>query len=701
MTKVTNLLTGIIIFERLLCLSNEYDSEEKVMIQSVEELINSLYYQFRGLPNENSIVRNSQDNDAFTIAILQLLYSKDMNIEITTSNIDQICQYIVAPKDSGIDIFIEHENGDEYFYDVIQAKYSELDENTIKNCFLEMKDTIKRYLKDPKGVSPNLQKVIGATNFCNSYKKNITYYVVHKGTVKYSRLWDNKDVVVTNTDLEVILYSENHPDVQGKEKVPYEELSSDAYDNFMFYEPHSKDDSINRKKDMALLCSIRGLDLARLCEKYNSTAKGRNILFGENLRESLANKSKTYSDIENTIDTEPERFWHYNNGITIIAEKVDVVRNEETETIQLTNFSIINGAQTTSSLFEYLKNARLLYDQDKIDCLSKVYVLARLMEVTNDDKFGDNIAIYNNSQNAITSRDMVSRNSEQRRLQNKFFDGAKPNIFIHIKRGVGKPSYPMIEKHQEVTNEELAQLAFAAFLQEPFSAKNKKSSLFTKDKNKGVLVNLDYQRIFNYLSPDFEPVLTGDQEVDKIVNNPGILFSVDKYEVDEVLFIKYLYRLSRVQLKNFYEDQMENLRQKIDDSSDDSIRKNNEQMLSQFQKYKEINNTCFFYCITMYFAVKNLYAEKNDGTFDYNKFYGNSKDSYKDDIIQFFSDNFLSETIMVINDCMGAENNVGNWVRRAGSQNDFLSEITKRISGTKYFNVYRKFAKEFKYLDKR
>ena len=672
-------------------------------MQSVEELINSLYYEFRGLPNENSIVRNSQVNDAFTIAILQLLYSKDMNIEITTSNIDQICQYIVAPKDSGIDLFIEHENGDEYFYDVIQAKYSELDENTIKNCFLEMKDTIKRYLKDPKGVSPNLQKVIGATNFCNSYKKNITYYVVHKGTVKYSSLWDNKDVVVTSTDLEVILYSENHPDAQGKEKVPYEELSSDAYDNFMFYEPHSKNDSINHKKDMALLCSIRGLDLARLCEKYNSTAKGRNILFGENLRESLANKSKTYSDIENTIDTEPERFWHYNNGITIIAEKVDVVRNEETktETIQLTNFSIINGAQTTSSLFEYLKNARLSYDQDKIDCLSKVYVLARLMEVTNDDKFGDNIAIYNNSQNAITSRDMVSRNSEQRRLQNKFFDGSKPNIFIHIKRGVGKPSYPMIEKHQEVTNEELAQLAFAAFLQEPFSAKNKKSSLFTKDKNKGVLVNLDYQRIFNYLSPDFEPVLTGDQEIDKVANNPGILFSVDKYEVDEVLFIKYLYKLSRVQLKNFYEDHMENLRQKIEDSSDDSIRKNNEQMLSQFQKYKEINNTCFFYCITLYFAVRNLYVEKNDGTFDYNKFYGNSKDAYKEDIVQFFSDNFLSETIMIINDCMGAENNVGNWVRRAGSQNDFLSELTKRISSTKYFNVYRKFTKEFKCLEKK
>ena len=61
-----------------------------------------------------------------------------------------------------------------------------------------MKDAVKKYLKDAKSVAPNLQKVMGATSFCNSYKKNITYYVVHKGTTKYSRQWDDKDVVVTN-----------------------------------------------------------------------------------------------------------------------------------------------------------------------------------------------------------------------------------------------------------------------------------------------------------------------------------------------------------------------------------------------------------------------------------------------------------------------------------------------------------------------
>lgn len=674
------------------------------MAENIDELVQELYDKFRGLPNTNSIVRNSQPNDAYTVAILKLLYSQDMNIDIEPSNIDQICQYIVAPKDGGIDLFIERESGDEYYYDIIQAKYSELDENTIKTCFLEMKDAVKKYLKDAKSVAPNLQKVMGATSFCNSYKKNVTYYVVHKGATKYSRQWDDKDIVVTNSDLEVILYSMNHPDVQGKEKVPYEELGSDAYNNFMFYEPFatSQDDSL-KGKDRALLCSIRGYDLACLCEKYNSTSKGRNILFGENLRESLADKSKTYADMAKTIDTEPERFWHYNNGITIIAEKIDLVHNPDTgaESIQLTNFSIINGAQTTSSLFAYLKEARLSYDQDKVDCLGRVYVLARLMEVTHDDKFGDNIAIYNNSQNAITSRDMVSRNEEQRKLQNKYFSGGKPNIFIHIKRGVGKPSHPMIEKHQEVTNEELAQLAFAAFMQEPFSAKNKKSSLFTKDsKTKGGLVNADYQKIFNYVEQNHTPVSTGDTELDAIINNPGILFSVDKYDVDELLFVKFLYRAARTQLKNFYESRMEILQGKIDAATDVNVKKMNEDMLSQVQRNKEINNTCFFYCVTLYFAERNLYAETTDGTFDYAKFYGNSSNSYKADIIKYFADNFLAETIEIINDCMGAENNVGNWVRRAGSQTDFMGELMKKVIGTKYSNMFRKFVDEYKYVPK-
>lgn len=67
---------------------------------------------------------------------------------------------------------------------------------------------------------------------------------------------------------------------------------------------------------------------------------GRNILLGQNLRDSLGTKSKTYTDMENTINKELQR---------------------------LENFSIINGAQTTSALGAYLKKAIINNDQEAID----------------------------------------------------------------------------------------------------------------------------------------------------------------------------------------------------------------------------------------------------------------------------------------------------------------------------------------------
>ena len=172
-----------------------------------------------------------------------------------------------------------------------------------------------------------------------------------------------------------------------------------------------------------MLCNLRGYDLALLCNKYISSTIGRNILFGQNLRESLEMKSRTYEDMCQTISKEPQRFWHYNNGITILAESVDIDRddNEEIDTIKLKNFSIINGAQTTSSLGRFYKEAKMHDKSEDIEKLKKVFVLARIMEVNNNE-LKDRICIYNNSQNPISSRDMVSTRREQKLLQNRYIN---------------------------------------------------------------------------------------------------------------------------------------------------------------------------------------------------------------------------------------------------------------------------------------
>lgn len=668
------------------------------MANNTKELMNELYEEFRGLPNEYPIVRNNIENDAYPIAILKLEYGKLLGIDVTSENIDVVASYVVAPPDSGIDMFIEIEDGDEYYYHVIQVKYSELSESQIQSCYNEMQSAIKNYLKDPNLVKPTLRKVISGTNFAKAYQDNCSYFVYHKGTVKEGPTIKNKVSVATTVDLDVILQSINNPDSHKELKVPYDELHSDAYNNFLEYTPR---DSQNNpiKCDKAILCCIRGYDLAILCDRYYSTAQGRNILFGQNLRESLAKKSKTSKEMKDTIDTEPGRFWHYNNGITIIAETIDLKKDEESgeDVIQLTNFSIINGAQTTSTLREYYTEAKQRYDEVAQEKLKQVYVLARLMEITDDRKFGNRIAVYNNSQNAISSRDMVANNTEQNALFERFWDseGSSPHIYVQIRNGSTKPSHPRIEKHQSTSNEELAQLAFAAFLQEPFSAKNKKATLFTKDDTRaeGVLINDNYDRVFRY-----------EVEVDENGNKKqkqGILFQKTKQEIDEVLFIKYLYRASRTKKKNFLEEKIEQTNAKIKETLDDGDAEKVKQLqdrLSKFQRNKEINNTCMFYCITLYYAIKEEYEKFGEGTFDYPSFYGGgSASSYRTEIIEFFSDKFLEETISIIAELLGTEGNVGNWVRRAGSQKEFKNKLDDKLAlGSQYGAIYKDFVSRFK-----
>lgn len=667
------------------------------MANNTKELMQELYEEFRGLPNEYPIVRNNIENDAYPLAILRLVYGKLLGINVVKENIDVVSSYVVAPPDSGIDMFIEIEDGDEYYYHIIQVKYMDLTESQIKSCYNDMKDTIKDYLKDPNLVKPTLRKVISNTNFARAYQDNCSYFVYHRGTVKEGVTIKNKVSVATTVDLDVILQSINNPDFNNELKVPYDELHSDAYNNYMQYNPTDKNNKSN-KIEKAVLCSIRGYDLAKLCDRYYSTAQGRNILFGQNLRESLAKKSKTSKEMKETINKEPGRFWHYNNGITIIAETIHPGKDEETgkDVIQLTNFSIVNGAQTTSTLREYYTEAKMKYDDEAIEKLKNVYVLARLMEITDDRQFGNKIAVYNNSQNAISSRDMVANNLEQNALYEFFWDenGGSPHIYIQTRQGMTKPSYPRSEKHQSTTNEELAQLAFAAFLQEPFSAKNKKATLFTKDETReeGVLINENYDRIFRYEE--------GYDEAGNKKYRQGILFQKSKNEIDEVLFIKYLYRSARTYKKQFLEGQIERLNKKIKEAFEDDTDKvkSLQDRLAKFQRNKEINNTCMFYCITLYYAIKEEFAQENEGAFDYQSFYsGRGVSTYKTEIIKYFSDNFLEETISIIAELLGAEGNAGNWLRRAGSQKEFKDKLDDRLAlGSQYGSKYKEFVDKFK-----
>jgi hypothetical protein len=69
----------------------------------------------------------------------------------------------------------------------------------------------------------------------------------------------------------------------------------------------------------------------------------------------------------------------------------------------------------------------------KKENLKNAYVTARVVETKENRGLRKNITIYNNTQNPISSRDMVSNNEEQVQLHKRFIEGELPNIFIQIR----------------------------------------------------------------------------------------------------------------------------------------------------------------------------------------------------------------------------------------------------------------------------
>ena len=449
---------------------------------------------------------------------------------------------------------------------------------------------------------------------------------------------------------------------------------ADSFNNFNLYE--------ESQNEPAIVLNLCGYDLAELAIKYTNTSLGRNILFGQNLREALG-KSKTFDGMAKTIREEPEKFWFYNNGITILAEDYDTERlkddDKAVEKIILKNFSIINGAQTTSALGRFLKEARMDASEEDIEKLKKVFVLVRILKV-NDSEFRSRIAIYNNTQNPITTRDMASNREEQLLLHNGLINGDDPHIYMEIRRGMKAPVDVKLYKHQMTTNEELAQLAFAGFMRDPFTGKDKKTAIFDTDyKQSDYLLNEFYHRIFHYDAYDPK----------------GILFKKEKTEIDELLFIHYLYKEAKKSLNKVYKARIEQAKISLD-SCDDDQKKKIEDRIADYEKLKAICNVCAFYCMSYYYAFKSEFpAVDAKKVFMYDKFY--SDKDFQLSLINGFRDEFLTGTILVIKELTVTYPNLNTWVRDKKSTKVFNDKVDEKIQiDMSLEENYKKFVDTYK-----
>ncbi|MBR6694181.1 MAG: AIPR family protein [Clostridia bacterium] len=639
-------------------------------MKSINELISSYYTEFVGLPGYRPIVRNNQENDAFELVVLKILYGKFLP-EFTKANISEFCKYIVAPPDNGIDIFFQHEDGDDCSFDVIQVKNSALDENELRNAILGMQRTIDDYCKNPLTVnSDSCREILSNSNLDKTNRNRCNYYVIHKGNVDdFSGSNDNENIITYKT-LEII-YSNT------SENVDRDELSIQTS---MYY--GNLEDNHG-----AIVCTLNGHDLAQLNNTYYNTEVGRNILFGSNLRESLiTKKSKTFLSMSDTITKCPENFWYYNNGITIIAKEISVDPNN-TGRVQLKNFSIVNGAQTTSSLGLFLKEAKKNQESDKIECLKKVFVLTRILKIS-DDGMREDIAIYNNTQNPITSRDMVANRNEQKHLNEWLLDDTYPQIYCEIRRGSQVPgNFNKGITHRKITNEALAQLVYAYFLQKPFTAKDKKSALFNKDfdPQNEYTINKIYHDIFHW-----------DNENP---TNNGVVFQKTKIEIDEALFVQQLYKEAKKHMRNTFLDRINKAKEQREKTTNTDDIKHIDARIAQNSLHMDTAGICMFYFLALYYEFKaNFDAQGDTRVFNFDKYY-QDKD-FKKKMIESTSNLFLALTVKVIVKTANEANkaaNVNNWVRSQACEAKFFEALREEMASD--FDLeqkYKSYINDFK-----
>ena len=126
-------------------------------------------------------------------------------------------------------------------------------------------------------------------------------------------------------------------------------------------------------------------------------------MFDSNVRSYLKDTTKINKGIKETIEKKPELFFSYNNGLSIIADKVITIhKNGENYISEIKGLQIVNGGQTATTIFFQYR------DNPNMD--STIAIPAKITQI-NKSKHVDvvsNIAMYNNSQNNISIPDLSS-----------------------------------------------------------------------------------------------------------------------------------------------------------------------------------------------------------------------------------------------------------------------------------------------------
>lgn len=155
------------------------------------------------------------------------------------------------------------------------------------------------------------------------------------------------------------------------------------------------------------LCVLPAHILSDLYKRYSSR------LLEKNVRSFLQFKGAN-KGIRETIRVSPEKFIAYNNGITITSTSKELEEENGKMFIKsLTDFQIVNGGQTTASIYFTQKDG---FPIDRVKIMAKINVALDVTEEGLDTLISD-ISRYSNLQTKVSNVDLSSRSPQLNKLK--------------------------------------------------------------------------------------------------------------------------------------------------------------------------------------------------------------------------------------------------------------------------------------------
>ena len=381
------------------------------------------------------------------------------NIESEVISNDEIDECLVGKKsDCGIDA---------YYYDE-ESKILRLYQGKFKSVGGDLTDIEKA---DGIDMIEKLSSKISKERWANARKdrldntlfsyltdnsiKIIFIYATSCNQFKMNEYYDKLTEVTNDSEIiiDIIVYSE--AEILRKINNEIKPLIANFISQKGKYNKFDYETSDGKYK--AYIMNIVDNDLIKLSKQE---------YFNENIRFGLGN-SKINKNITDTANKEPEMFWFFNNGITIICS--EVVENGHSFTLK--KAQVVNGAQTIHSLKKASK--------DKINSVS---VLAKILEIGESNEILDSMVRYTNSQNKIDGWQFYSNKPFWKVLREYFLEKGVGYIDLIYKAGIKLPeNYANLVVSNKIKLTEFI-LVFIAYSGSPQLSKKGQSAIFKEDR---------------------------------------------------------------------------------------------------------------------------------------------------------------------------------------------------------------------------